>query len=112
MEGREKAKNFYIDMDDRNSNKRREKGGKDTMLEKLLLWSAVFLLVLVVSALRWEIAWAMVLITATVALAIGELHGRYKADKEYRRDPEVALLIGRYSEGIDHKGRRTGKIIR
>ncbi len=112
MEGREKAKNLYIDMDDRNSNKRREKGGKDTMLEKLLLWSAVFLLVLVVSALRWEIAWAMVLITATVALAIGELHGRYKADKEYRRDPEVALLIGRYSEGIDHKGRRTGKIIR
>jgi len=85
---------------------------KDTMLEKLLLWLAVFLLVLVVSLLRWEIAWAMVLITASAALALSELYGWYKADKEYRRDPEAALLIGRYSMGIDHKGRRTGKIIR
>ena len=82
------------------------------MLEKLLLWLAMFQLVLVVSVLCWEIAWAMVLITASAALALSELYGRYKTDKEYRRDPEVALLIGRYSIGIDHKGKRTGKIIR
>jgi len=82
------------------------------MLEKLLLWLAVFLLVLVVSVSHWEIAWAMVLITASAALALGELYSQYKADKEYRRDLEAALLIGRYSMGIDHKGRRTGKIIR
>jgi len=82
------------------------------MLEKLLLWLAVFLLVLVVSVSHWEIAWAMVLITASVALALGELYSQYKTNKEYRRDPEASLLIGRYSIGIDHKGRRTGKNIR
>jgi hypothetical protein len=54
----------------------------------------------------------MVLIAAIVALAIGELYGRYKAHREYKRNPEAALLIGRYSEGLDHKGRRTGKILR
>jgi len=78
------------------------------MLRKLILWIALFLLVV----WRWEIAWAIVLIAASVALAISELYGRYKADKEYKRDTEAALLIGRYSEGIDHKGRRTGGIIR
>ncbi len=82
------------------------------MLGKLVMWFAVFLLVLAVSIWRWEIAWIGVLMIASVALVIGELYGRYKADKEYKRNTEVALLIGRYSEGIDHKGRRTGKIIR
>ena len=75
-------------------------------------WLVMFLLVLVVSVLHWGIAWAIVLMTASVALALGELYSQYKTDKEYRRDPEAALLIGRYSVGIDHKGRRTGKIIR
>jgi hypothetical protein len=32
--------------------------------------------------------------------------------REYKRNPEAALLIGRYSKGIDHKGRRAGKILR
>ncbi|MGB7002409.1 MAG: hypothetical protein WBE22_10500 [Halobacteriota archaeon] len=88
---------------------KREEG---EMLKKLLAWIAISLIVLAVSLLRWEIAWGMVLIAAIVALAIGELYGRYKTDREYKRNPEAALLIGRYSEGIDHKGRRTGKILR
>jgi hypothetical protein len=54
----------------------------------------------------------MVLIAGGVILAIGVLYSRYKADKEYTRDPEVALLIGRSSEGIDHKGKRTQRLIR
>ncbi len=88
------------------------KGEEREMLKKLLAWIAISLFLLAVSLLRWEIAWGMVLIAAIVALAIGELYGRYKEDREYKRNPEAALLIGRYSEGIDHKGRRTGKILR
>ena len=88
------------------------KGEEREMLKKLLAWIAISLFLLAVSLLRWEIAWGMVLIAAIVALAIGELYGRYKADREYKRNPEAALLIGRYSEGMDHKGRRTGKILK
>lgn len=92
--------------------KYRMKGEEREMLKKLLAWIAISLFLLAVSLLRWEIAWGMVLIAAIVALAIGELYGRYKADREYKRNPEAALLIGRYSEGIDHKGRMTGEILR
>jgi len=82
------------------------------MLKKLSIWVDTFLFVLIAFVLHWEIVWAVVLIAGGTILAIGALYSRYKADKEYRRDPEVALLIGRYSEGIDHKGRRTQKLIR
>ena len=82
------------------------------MLKKLSIWVATFLFVLIAFVLHWEIVWAVVLIAGGMILAIGVLYSRYKADKEYRRDPEVALLIGRYSEGIDNKGRRTQKLIR
>lgn len=82
------------------------------MLKKLSIWVATFLFVLIAFVLHWEIVWAVVLIAGGMILAIGVLYGRCKADKEYRRDPEVALLIGRYSEGIDNKGRRTQKLIR
>ena len=82
------------------------------MLRKLSIWIATFLFVLIAFMLHWEFVWAMVLIAGGVILATGVLYSRYKADKEYTRDPEVALLIGRRSEGIDHKGRRTQRLIR
>ena len=69
------------------------------MMGKLAKWAVISLLVLV-------------LITATAALALSEAYGRVKTDRGYRRDTEASLRIGRFSEGIDHKGRRTGKIIR
>ncbi|RLG35086.1 hypothetical protein DRN97_00740 [Methanosarcinales archaeon] len=82
------------------------------MLRKLSIWVATFLFVLVAFVMHWEFVWAVVFIAGGVILAIGMLYSRYNADKEYMRDPEVALLIGRRSEGVDHKGRRTQRLIR
>jgi hypothetical protein len=77
------------------------------MLKGLTIWGATFLVVLIAFILHWELVWVMILIAGGVILAIGVLYSRYKVDKEYSRDPEAALLMGRYSISLDHKGRMT-----
>ena len=59
-----------------------------------------------------ELVWGMILTIATAMLAIGEIYEQWRTKRVYAGNREVALLIGRYTEGIDHKGRRTGRIIK
>lgn len=82
------------------------------MFAKLAVWGIIGCLVFVACWLYGKVALAMILVALSIALAASEIYSRRKTDKEYLRDTEAALLICRYSEGIDHKGRRTGKIIR
>ena len=59
----------------------------------------------------FELVLGIVLTIATAMLIVSEVYDEWKTNKTYANDREASLLIGRYTEGIDHKGRRTGKII-
>jgi hypothetical protein len=76
--------------------------------EKLLIWGAVFALVM--GLLYFDNSlWPILFIIPVLIIAVSIIYSMVATHNLYKKDPKASLLVGRLNYGIDARGRPTKK---